>query len=371
MITRLRIHNYRTFVDFEWTPPRTCVLVGANGSGKSAFVEVLLLLQDVLVYGKPYEETGYPGTLTKWTDDRAQSIEVEATIDGQIYVYELAYFDEGGGRGIREQLTCGGDLLYGSDGGKVRLYGDRPLARMLPQPRAEIPFGSQRSFIAFLEPRDDNRQIIAFREWFRRIWALKPDPLRLVSASQKEASRLEPSLSNFVSWYRGRAEEEPESVLALRNDLQLALPGFQVLRFQPVTPEVKQLRVKFGFGGTEYELGWGSLSDGQRLLIALYGALRFALHRASVVALDEIENYVSPAEIQPWFRALLDVSAESGAQLLVASHHPEAIDYLAADSVWRLNRDSQTGKSTIEPLTPDLDAGETAYELVKRLQSYA
>jgi predicted ATPase len=38
MLKRIYIHNYRTFVNFEWEPPPACVLVGANGVGKSALV---------------------------------------------------------------------------------------------------------------------------------------------------------------------------------------------------------------------------------------------------------------------------------------------------------------------------------------------
>lgn len=369
MITQIHVHNYRTFVGFVWQPPPISVLVGANGSGKSALVEVLWLLQGVVVNGKPYSETGYPGTLTAWLRERRQELGVDVAINERNYSYRLKYSDEGPHRGLDETLHCDGDLLYRSEGGQAYLYGDVP--SVPPTPRTAIPFETQRSFLAFLEPRQDNQRTIAFREWLRSVWALKPDPLRLGAPTAEEARHLSPSLSNFADWYRGRVQEDPDSSAALREDLRAAIPGFQGLRFEPLSPEVKELRAKFGFGSAEYEVGWGKLSDGQRLLIALYGALRFALSRGDVIALDEVENFVSPAEIQPWFRALLDVAAETGAQVIVASHHPEAIDYLAADSVWRLQRDPGTGKSVIYPLKPDIEAGETAYELVKRLQSYA
>jgi predicted ATPase len=40
MLRRIYVHNYRTFVSFEWRPPLACVLVGDNGSGKSALLDV-------------------------------------------------------------------------------------------------------------------------------------------------------------------------------------------------------------------------------------------------------------------------------------------------------------------------------------------
>jgi predicted ATPase len=108
------------------------------------------------------------------------------------------------------------------------------------------------------------------------------------------------------------------------------------------------------------------LSDGQRLLIALFGMLRFGLRRAGFIALDECENYVAPREIQPWFQAVVDAAAEGKQQLLVVSHHPDSINYLAADAVWRLWRDRQGGHTRIARLEPDLGVGETAYDLVKQ-----
>src|SRR5207249_1480535 len=113
------------------------------------------------------------------------------------------------------------------------------------------------------------------------------------------------------------------------------------------------------------EIGWSKLSDGQRLLIALYGLLRLGLAKASLIALDEAENYVAPREIQPWLQAVADAAAERKQQLLVVSHHPEAINYIAADAGWRMWRDPDTGYTRISPLTPDRETGETAYDLLK------
>ena len=73
----------------------------------------------------------------------------------------------------------------------------------------------------------------------------------------------------------------------------------------------------------------------------------------------------APSEIQPWLQAVTDVAAEGGKQLLVVSHHPESINYLAADAAFRMWRDPTGGHSRIAPLVPDLDAGETAYDVVK------
>jgi predicted ATPase len=364
MLKRIYVHNYRTLVNFEWRPPPVCVLVGENGAGKSALVEAIWLVRRVVVEGAGYLETGFPATLTAWAQDRErseQTIEVEVDHAGESFRYRLGCQLRDGKPSIREELSASTGLLYRSDAGKVELFGEPPS----PSPRTTVAFDRRRSFISALEPRPENRSIMAFREAIHSIWSLKPDPQRLGADTEVEAVWLEPDLSNFASWYRSGVQEDPDAAVALRDDLKRGIVGFDQLRLKQISPDVKDLRVRFAFGGKDHELPWAQLSDGQRLLIALYGAFRFGFSQGGLVTLDEVENYVSPKEIQPWLRAVTDYMTEAGRQLLVISHHPEAINYMAADAAWRMWRDPTGGHSRIERLEPDLEAGETAYDLVK------
>src|SRR6186997_3162283 len=114
MLKRLYVHNYRTFLNFEWEPPPACVLVGENGAGKSSLFEVLRLLQDVVLEGKMFVETGFPGTRTAWLQEPEQTIEIELERGSESFRYRLSYRDEGERGAIREELVAGGDLLYRS-----------------------------------------------------------------------------------------------------------------------------------------------------------------------------------------------------------------------------------------------------------------
>lgn len=361
MLKRIYVHNYRTLVNFEWSPPRACVLVGDNGAGKSALVETLWLLQDVVVEGKRFEETGFPSTLTAWLKEPEQTIEIDLESGAETFRYRLGYRTEKGRGTIREELSANGAVLYKSADAKVELFGEPPPS----VPRTTIPFDRTRSFLPVLEPRSDNRRISAFREAIRSMWAIKPDPRKLGAAAVGEAACLDRDLANFADWYRARMPEDPDAAAALRKDLERALTGFAQLRLEPISPEIKDLRVRFSFGNKTHELGWAKLSDGQRLLVALYGFFRFAISKAGLLILDEIENYIAPAEVQPWLRLVSDAAAEGSKQLIVVSHHPESINYMAADAVWRMWRDPTAGHSRIEQVQPDRDAGESAYDVVK------
>lgn len=363
MLKRLYVHNFKTFVNFEWRPPRAVVVVGPNGAGKSALLEILWLLQDVIVDGRSIDETALPSAATAWLDSTEQTVEIDLDLGGQPFHYQLVCRSERGKPELQEEVRAGGELLYSTQGGKASLFGDDPPSA---EARTVIPFDRRRSFLAVLEPRPENRRLVQFRDAIRSIWALKPNPLRLGAPAMVESQSLDRDLANFAGWYRSRVAEDPDAAEALRADLRETLAGFVLLRLEPISADVKDLRARFGFGGKSHELGWARLSDGQRQLIALYGLLRFGLQKASLLALDEVENFVAPGEIQPWFRTVADLSATGGRQLLVISHHPEAIDYLAADSAWRMWRDQEAGHSRIAPLELDRSAGETAYDLVKR-----
>jgi ABC-type glutathione transport system ATPase component len=78
---------------------------------------------------------------------------------------------------------------------------------------------------------------------------------------------------------------------------------------------------------------------GQRVLIALYTLLRFA-ERSTIplVCIDEPDNFVSLAEIQPWLMAISQTVEDHGSQVLFISHHPELINYLAPQDAVLLRR---------------------------------
>ena len=359
MLKRIHVHNFRTFVNFEWVPPPIAVLVGDNGSGKSSLVEVLWHLLDIVVHGKSIEAIG--ADQTKWLQETDQVFEIDIDSGKEQVRYRLQIVG-GYNLSLSESLVATDGMLYRSHEGLVELFGDEPGA----QPRVTIPFNRQLSFIAALEARPDNQRILAFRSALRSIAAIKPDPLRVIGVALAEERGLARDLSNFAAWYRAKALEDQDANDLLRNDLKAAIRGFSQLSLAPVAQEIKALRVRFRFERGTHDVPWECLSDGQRLLIALYGTLRFSLDNARLVVLDEIENYVAPQEIQPWLQKLVDGAAHRGGQVILMSHHPESINYMAADSAWRMWRDPAGGHTRIEPLSPDLEAGETAYDLLRR-----
>jgi AAA domain, putative AbiEii toxin, Type IV TA system len=187
----------------------------------------------------------------------------------------------------------------------------------------------------------------------------------MTSISKKEAGWWERDGSNLASWYRSLAQEDPEAADAIKVDMREIIDRLQHFRLAPAGGTAKELFATVaggpGEGRKPYDLALEELSLGQRQLLALYAILHGAARRATVVCFDEPDNFVALREIQPWLVKISDALEESGGQLLVISHHPEVIDYLAAGSAFKFER--PTGDvARVKPLAVDRDSGLKASE---------
>ena len=118
--------------------------------------------------------------------------------------------------------------------------------------------------------------------------------------------------------------------------------------------------------GERYELRFDEISDGQRALIALYALVRLGGGQGYTLLLDEPDNYVALAEIQPWLMQLADACGEAVPQAVLCSHHPELIDYLGSDHGILLERES-SGVTVAKRLSAmSADGGLKLSEVIAR-----
>ena len=132
-----------------------------------------------------------------------------------------------------------------------------------------------------------------------------------------------------------------------------AQPG---IRLERVGTDARALIVVFGENKAKYELRLDELSDGQRALLALYALVHLTGGQGYTLFLDEPDNYVALAEIQPWLIQLSDACGDSIPQAVLCSHHPELIDYLGGDRGLLLAREV-TGVTTVKKLS-DVELGD-------------
>lgn len=377
MITRVYIDNFRCFSNFEVRPERVNLLIGDNGAGKSAFMEVLHNLVGLVAMGDAVE-TWFPwNTRTRWDSRPTQRIELDLSGDGAVYQYLLELSHDLSRETVtvqREEVKYESRTLFLYEDGMVHLHNNEGKLG------TKFAFRGSRSFLPQLEPRPENTVLTGFLHGLRGIWLVKLNPTRIDSESRVEADSLDADGSNFASWYRYLAQERPEDLHKLFERLGEPLRGFRTLKTHSSRPllgnsvassarggQKREIVAVFGFGDPEskYEIDFDELSDGERATIVLYCLLMDVEGTPTrTLLLDEPENYVGLQLIQPWLVDLADAVRDEG-QLFVASHHPEVIDYLAADHSLLFDRPGG-GPTRARPEPFDRDKGIKASELVAR-----
>ncbi len=193
---------------------------------------------------------------------------------------------------------------------------------------------------------------------------LQIDPLNVRPGSEAPELSLDPNAVNFVGWYRHAVTPDMAITVGLSESLKEMYEDFGSLKLSP--GEIQRLSLSLGVseesGKPEFvQLSFGELSEGERALIILYALLEVLRRDPDMtLCLDEPDNFLALAEIQPWLLGLKDAVEVNGSQSLLVSHHPELINYLAPSCGLLFEREkngpvrvkhfeAETGDGTLTP----------------------
>ncbi|NKC15330.1 MAG: AAA family ATPase [Gammaproteobacteria bacterium] len=160
MLKRLHIDNYKCLTNFDLCFGELTLLLGVNGSGKSAIFEVVGKLRDFIRGDARVGELFSPADITRWSKKAEQHFELEIDISGDICLYRLVVEHNPERRLTRvkrEELLGDGKPLFLFEKGEVQLYRDD---------HSEGPpysFDWTQSGLAPVAERDDNTRLCAFR----------------------------------------------------------------------------------------------------------------------------------------------------------------------------------------------------------------
>lgn len=348
MITRLYVDNFRCFVNFEWNVAPIQLVLGSNGTGKSTLLDILCSLREFVADHEPCSKIFPSESRTRWEQRSTQTIELDVRGNGGLYSYRLEIeHDEPHrqNRVGRETLTFDRHPLFEVKLGEGKLYRDD----FSEGPEAR--FDWLHSGVAALAQRPDNQRLIWFREWFSRCLAIRIRPGLMETRTEHEVRSPARDLSNFAAWYRHLLQEDPEFSRHFTESLVDLIPGCVGLKLTQLDKNLRAARLEQRSEGLQekIEFGLDELSDGQRVLIGLYSILHYRPPEFPMTLfIDEPDNYVALSEIQPWLVGMRERVDEGDCQLLIISHHPEIIDYLARDCGVILAR-SNNGPVRIRP----------------------
>lgn len=343
MLQRLYVDNFRTFQNFEWTPGSVALLIGRNGTGKSALFDVLHLVRELVRDELNLAAVLPPTTCTRWDLREEQRIELDVAGPGGLFKYRLVVAHDrarGDSRIVQETLHCGETPLFTFLEGQVQLYKDSG------QAGPSFAGNWRRSGLGTVVPGNSNRLLTWFKQWLGGLVVLRPNPAQIGGRAASEDRSLEPNCNNFASWYRTMWQERPQEVNQALVALSDILDGFTGLSIRVDERRVGWLRATFmdptdpNRRKRDLPLDFDELSDGQRALIVLYVVLHTQIDAERTVLLDEPDNYTSLDEIQPFLmEALYRVQDRQGAQLFVISHNAQYIDQLAPNDGFIISRE--------------------------------
>src|SRR5579864_807048 len=150
MLTRIYIDNYECFVNFTLQPKAKQLILGINGSGKSALLRALRALRDFAIVGYKADQLFTIETRTRWQTLNQQSFELEVAGNGGTYIYTLwvdVQDGKPGSRVLKETLDFNEKPLLNFMDDQVHLFDDNH------NKKAMYPFDSDRSALAVLGRR--------------------------------------------------------------------------------------------------------------------------------------------------------------------------------------------------------------------------
>ena len=336
MFRRIFIDNYKSLVNFDLRLQDLTLLLGQNGAGKTAVLDVVYALRRLLEGTARVTDRDVfpPSSLTRWQERNVQRFRLEAELEGGVYEYCLDVEHDRRGRRARialERLSKDEGRLFNFAAGDVQLYRDDHSEG--PTFKADW----RESALARVAAVDDNVALTRFVEFVRGVLVRRLNPPALASEAAGEDPILARDAQNFVDWYRHLLQERPHLYQEYVDVLGRALDGLRSLSLEKAGVDTRVLSAVVGEADEGHGYRFHELSDGQRALIVLY-AITLLTDEGAALFIDEPVNYVGLREIQPRLIALADACGSQVSQAVLCSHHPEVIDYLGGDRgvlLWR------------------------------------
>lgn len=336
VIRRLYVHNFRCLENFELNLAGmpSVLLIGRNGSGKTAVALALEILQKIGRGTTQVRDLVGPKDFSRDRSDVPMRFEIEAIVDSKVHVYSIAFELPQEGKELLvldEKLEVDGGIVYTRDASEGALRVNRSLVALpIIQLRKYRPPG-------------------AFKEWLGLAVILRPIPDLMPGEFKGETREPHPWCTNFSGWFAGVLGSRPSAYARLDEHLkQIMLDLGDIQR----SKDLRGLIVQFSNGQANMTLPFEDLSSGEKCFMIC--ALLLAANHAYGPLLcfwDEPDNYLALDEVQHFIMALRSEFQKTGGQFIATSHNPEVIRAFSDETTLVLQRKSHLEPTVVRKLS--------------------
>ncbi|MDR0307239.1 MAG: AAA family ATPase [Chitinispirillales bacterium] len=347
MLRKIKISNYKMFRDFEMDFTEGINLIcGPNGSGKSALRELLSALGNLLALPDVAERVAESVVSSFPAEVFCRWLPQETGYNEIIISLELNGKDEKSGA---EELYCY-DLTvrYNFLERKSRIQSESLVLHTTNRKHTIVSFANGKLTICTDDGKDlsfsadwnvsglvtgsrNNSKIIKFGQLMSNVLSVHLNPSLMARDFTAGSQTIGQFGENFAAWNFYNTIRQLNKQLLVFEQCKHFIPGFVTIS-NPSVGDSYRCKVSVGYNGKTYELALSELSDGQKILFALYSILS-NVPDGSTVLIDEPENFLSPGELQPWLNAVNSAWEERDIQFIIISHNPKILNWYHKEAV--------------------------------------
>lgn len=330
MITRFKIDNFKSLVDFELPPSGhelggfTC-LIGLNGAGKSTLLQAFDFIAQIAI-----------GGVQSWLDHREwkkgelvsnlgkKTPIINFTVGFQISsgskIEWTARFNTSQLRCTGEKIVVGSETVLELDEGRLKVWRSNSTE---VHEFEKVPFeyqGSVLSTLKLADARPEIAEVKAALQGLRSLELLSPQLMRKKARAARDIGASGEKLSPFLNQLPFNQQS------ALLGALKEFYPQLRHWSVKGYRAGWKSLRIFENYAKLS-AVDAGHINDGFLRVIAILSQ-QFTDHR--VLLLDEIENGINPALVEKLMDFLVGLG-RNGKQVVVTTHSPVILNFLDDD----------------------------------------
>jgi len=322
-ITSVFVRNYKSLAEAAVELPRFCVLVGANGVGKSNFIDALAFVKDSLSESMDlaFKRRGGQAAVRRRSGGHPTHLGIRLLVNlpehGQAdYAFEVAAKARGQFEISRERCV-------------VRPFFDHPA-------EFEVQSGRFTKEIPGISPRITSDRLALFAassvEPYRHLfdfltsietYSIVPDLMREPQPADA-GDRLRRDGSNAAAVLKRIKDEDHESYGRLCELLEKTVDGLVGVDYRAIAGQ-DTLEFRQDVGQKHpWRFPASNVSDGTLRMLGLLLAV-YQTGRPSVIAIEEPEATVHPGAAEVITQVLVD--AASDRQVILTTHSPDLLDF--------------------------------------------